>query len=71
LWFLTSKNENKFKEFFIYFFKRNVYYDNITSKDPLPALGAFIEALHFLLDKKKREYALNRGLDVDDNKRDQ
>ena len=60
MWFLTTKKANRVEEFFRP--RKNIYYDILSKTDPLPAIGSLIEAIHFFTNRKKRNYAINRGL---------
>ena len=41
--------------------EKNVCFGELSWKDPLPVLGVFAQALHFLMDKRQRQSFLNRG----------
>jgi predicted ATP-grasp superfamily ATP-dependent carboligase len=61
LWALSSPQKKQaFKEL-LTFREKNVCYGEMSWKDPLPVLGVFAQALHFLLDKRQRQSFLNRG----------
>jgi predicted ATP-grasp superfamily ATP-dependent carboligase len=61
LWALSSPQKKQaFKEL-LTFNEKNVCFGELSWKDPLPVLGVFVQALHFLLDKRQRQSFLNRG----------
>ena len=61
LWALSSPQKKQaFKEL-LTFREKNVCFGEMSWKDPLPVLGVFAQALHFLLDKRQRQSFLNRG----------
>lgn len=61
LWFITSKDEKKFKKFFKLVGK-NLYYDIITINDPLPAIGSFLEGIQIYMDPSRKASSMDRGL---------
>jgi predicted ATP-grasp superfamily ATP-dependent carboligase len=61
LWTLASPHKKQAFRELLTFHEKNVCFGELSWKDPLPVLGVFAQALHFLLDKRQRQSFLNRG----------
>ena len=61
LWTLASPHKKQAFRELLTFQEKNVCFGELSWKDPLPVLGVFAQALHFLLDKRQRQSFLNRG----------
>ena len=64
MWFITSADADKFRKFFR-FRDKNLYYDILSRKDPLPAVGAILEGINILRDPNRRRNANARGWNRD------
>jgi predicted ATP-grasp superfamily ATP-dependent carboligase len=61
LWALASPHKKQAFRELLTFNEKNVCFGELSWKDPLPVLGVFAQAAHFLLDKRQRHSFLNRG----------
>ena len=61
LWTLASPHKKQAFRELLTFHEKNVCFGELSWKDPLPVLGVFVQALHFLFDKRQRQSFLNRG----------
>ena len=61
LWTLASPHKKQAFRELLTFREKNVCFGELSWKDPLPVLGVFAQALHFLFDKRQRQSFLNRG----------
>lgn len=61
LWALASPHKKQAFRELLTFREKNICFGELSWKDPLPVLGVFAQALHFLLDKRQRQSFLNRG----------
>ncbi len=61
LWMATSKHLLADLKEFTKFSGKDLTYDIVSWMDPLPALGAMLEGIQFIINPKKRRHALNRG----------
>lgn len=61
LWLLGSPNKMKAIPEFMKFRDKNLCYDTLSIDDPFPALGAVLEGMISLTNKRRREHAFNRG----------
>lgn len=62
LWFLSSPDRFKTPSFFK-FIGENMTYDELSLTDPMPAMGLMIDGLLSFINKGRREYVFNRGID--------
>ncbi len=61
LWTLASPHKKQAFRELLTLREKNVCFGELSWKDPLPVLGVFAQALHFLFDKRQRQSFLNRG----------
>lgn len=59
LWFLSQKNKMQIAPDFFKMIDENMTYDMISKSDPLPAFGAILESIKYMISKK--EYVFQRG----------
>jgi predicted ATP-grasp superfamily ATP-dependent carboligase len=61
LWALSSPQKKQAFRELLAIHEKNVCFGELSWKDPLPVIGVFAQALHFLMDKRQRQSFLNRG----------
>jgi len=64
LWIFSSKNFLSDLREFLVFLNKDTTYDVFSLRDIGPTIGALLEGIIYLLDKKKRKHAFGRGKSI-------